>query len=113
ALATSIILYEGIFGTNNSPPQACSRACNTISTPPSSEILKRVMFSTVMGNTPSFLLLMKKGITDPLDPITFPYRTTENLIGLLPLILFAAINNLSEVSLVAPYRLIGAQALSV
>ena len=32
--ATSIILYDGIFGTNNSPPQACSRACITIPTPP-------------------------------------------------------------------------------
>ena len=31
----------------------------------------------------------------------------------LPRILFAAIKSLSEVSLVAPYRLIGAHALSV
>ncbi len=56
---------------------------------------------------------MKNGITDPLDPITFPYLTTENLMGLLPLMLFAATNNLSEASLVAPYRLMGAHALSV
>ena len=45
--------------------------------------------------------------------MTLPYLTTENLISLLPLILFAAINNLSDVSLVAPYKFIGAQALSV
>ena len=36
----------------------------------------------------------------------------KNLI-FVPLILFAAINNLSDVSLVAPYKFIGAQALSL
>ena len=56
---------------------------------------------------------IKKGITEPLDPITFPYLTTENLIGFVPLILLAATNNLSDVSLVAPYKFIGAHALSV
>ena len=66
-----------------------------------------------MGNLPVALLLIKKGITEPLEPITFPYRTTENFINLLPLIPFAAMNNLSEVNLVAPYKLMGAQALSV
>ena len=40
--------------------------------------------------------------TEPLLPKTFPYLTTLNLIFLLPLILFAEINNLSEQSLVAP-----------
>ena len=52
-------------------------------------------------------------MTEPLEPITFPYLTTEYLTGEFPQILFAAINNLSEVSLVAPYKLIGEQALSV
>ena len=32
---------------------------------------------------------IKKGITDPFEPITFPYRTTENLIEFFP---FAMIN---------------------
>jgi len=71
------------------------------------------MQGSVIGNTPSLLFFRKKGITEPLEPITFPYRTTENVIGLAPRILFAAINNLSEASLVAPYKLIGAAALSV
>ena len=52
-------------------------------------------------------------MTEPFDPITFPYLTTENFKSLLPLILLAAINSLSEASLVAPYKLIGAAALSV
>ena len=52
-------------------------------------------------------------MTDPLEPATFPYLTTENLVSLLPLYAFPAINNLSEQSFVAPYKLIGAQALSV
>ncbi|MNT50090.1 hypothetical protein D3C72_1869910 [compost metagenome] len=56
---------------------------------------------------------MKKGITEPLDPITLPYLTTENLRSRDPLILLAAINNLSEHNLVAPYKFIGAAALSV
>ena len=54
-----------------------------------------------------------KGITEPLLPITFPYLTTLNFIFLLPIKLFAAINNLSEANLVAPYKFIGAAALSV
>ena len=41
---------------------------------------------------------MKNGITDPLDPITFPYLTTEKLKFFLLLTLFAATNNLSETS---------------
>src|SRR5690606_11687163 len=71
------------------------------------------MFESVMGKTPSFLLLIKNGMTDPLDPITFPYRTTEKRIGLLPRMLFAATKSLSDANFVAPYKLIGAQALSV
>ena len=42
--------------------------------------------------------------------MTFPYRTTSaNHVTFM----FAAINNLSEHNLVAPYKLIGAAALSV
>ena len=68
----------------------------------------------MIGNIPSIdFLFIKKGITDPFDPITLPYLTTENCIILSPFILLAATNNLSDVNLVAPYRLIGAQALSV
>ena len=79
------------------------------------EILKRVIRISVIGSslTPLSRLLIKNGITDPRDPITFPYLTTENLISLEPLMLLAAVNNLSEVSFVAPKRFIGAQALSV
>src|SRR5690554_6414677 len=85
----------------------------TISTPPSKDILNRVILGSVIGSVPSALFFKKNGITEPFEPMTLPYLTTENLMGLSPLILLAATNNLSEVNLVAPYRLIGAQALSV
>ena len=48
-------------------------------------------------------------MTEPREPITFPYRTTENRRSRAP-ILFAATNNLSEHSLVA-HKLIGAAAI--
>ena len=76
-------------------------------------MLNLVIFGLVIGNFPSDFFFIKKGITEPFDPKTLPYRTTENLIGLFPLILLAAMNNLSEVNFVAPYKLIGAQAFSV
>ena len=52
-------------------------------------------------------------MTEPLLSITFPYLTILNEIFCLPLILLAAINNLSAHSFVAPYKLTGAAALSV
>ena len=55
-----------------------------------------------------FLRLRKQRL-----PNTLPYLTTENLQPSLPLTLFPATNNLSEHNLVAPYKLIGAAALSV
>ena len=45
--------------------------------------------------------------------MTFPYRTTENLVFCFPPILLAATNSLSDASFVAPYKLIGLAALSV
>ena len=51
--------------------------------------------------------------TEPLLAKTFPYLTTENLVSDFPTILFAETKSLSEHSFVAPYKLIGAQALSV
>ena len=67
----------------------------------------------MIGNTPVFRRSQKKGITEPRDPMTLPYRTSENRSCRPPTILLAATNNLSEQSFVAPYRLIGAAALSV
>ena len=54
-----------------------------------------------------FFDFKKVSNTDPLLPKTFPYLKTEKVIFLLPLKLFAAINNLSAQSFVAPYRFIG------
>jgi len=66
-----------------------------------------------MGNLPSRFFFRKKGVTEPLETIILPYRTTVNLIGFYPVMLFAAIKSLSEVNLVATYKLMGAHALSV
>ena len=49
-----------------------------------------------------FDMLMKKGITEPLEPITFPYLTTANLEGCSPEYALPATNSLSEVNFVAP-----------
>ena len=56
---------------------------------------------------------LKKGITDPLDVITLPYLTTQNLVFLFLTSKFAEINSLSDASLDAPYKFIGLDALSV
>ena len=62
------------------------------------------MFSLVTGNTffPDLIKDLKYGTTDPLELNTFPYLTIENRKLLLPTRLFAATNNLSEASFVAP-----------
>jgi nucleoside-diphosphate-sugar epimerase len=74
-----------------------------------------VIPSCVMGIFKAFsdTSLLNKGTTDPLEPTTFPYRETANLVFLEPVRLFAATNNLSEANLVAPYKFTGLAALSV
>ena len=84
-------------------------------TPSSRLITNRVTALSVIGNffSPSAKSFLKCGITLPLELITFPYLTTENLVLCFPDKLLAAINNLSEHNLVAPYKFIGLAALSV
>ena len=57
-----------------------SKACQTKFTPSSKVIIKRVIRTSVIGKIPSSFFFKKNGITEPLDPITFPYLTTENLV---------------------------------
>ena len=76
-------------------------------------ILNLVILGSVIGKNPLSLYSLKILYTDPLLANTFPYLTTENLVSDLPTILFAETKSLSEHSFVAPYKLIGAQALSV
>ena len=73
------------------------------------------MRSSVIGITSDFSLinLLKNGMTLPLEPITFPYLTTEKRHPSAPDKWLAATNILSEASLLAPYKLIGLAALSV
>ena len=76
-------------------------------------ILNLVILVSVIGKYPFLLYNLKILYTDPLLANTFPYLTTENLVSDLPTILFADTKSLSEHNFVAPYKLIGAQALSV
>jgi hypothetical protein len=41
--------------------------------------MKRVILLSVIGNVPDFAIDMKKGMTEPREPMTFPYLTTEKL----------------------------------
>ena len=104
AVAKSTILIEGILGTKTSPPCILTKVFNTKLTPCSNEIQKRVIFISVIGMNSAFSAssFLKKGTTEPRDPETLPYRTTANLVLPEPTKLFAAVNNLSEQSLVAP-----------
>ena len=52
-------------------------------------------------------------MTEPLEPITFPYLTTEKQVCSSPEYELPATKSLSEVSFVAPYKFAGLLALSV
>ena len=45
----------------------------------SNDIVNRVIFLSVILKK-FFLFFKNKGITEPLDPSTLPYRTTENFL---------------------------------
>ena len=72
-----------------------------------------VMRASVIGNSPLSLIDIKNGMTEPRDPITFPYLTTAYRVPCSPPYEFEATNNLSEANFVAPYKFIGDDALSV
>ena len=76
-------------------------------------MLNLVIFASVIVKTPDLAFFKKNGMTEPLEPITFPYLTTLKIVSLSPLILLAARNNFSAHNFVAPYKLTGAAALSV
>ena len=62
-----------------------------------------VMSGCVTGNGWFFSILeFHKGITLPLLPRTFPYRTIENIGPFPPVNMLAEENSLSETSFVAP-----------
>ena len=83
-------------------------------TPSSNVIQNLVIFSSVIGrkSEPSSISLLKVGTTEPLEPTTLPYLTTENLMSLFPTKLFAATNSLSDANFEAPYKLTGVTAVT-
>lgn len=101
------------FGTNISPPCIRSKFSITNSTACSNVIQNRVIRSSVTGSTPVWRIFLKNGTTLPRLPTTFPYLTTAKRVFFSPTYAFAATNNLSEASFVAPYKFTGAHALSV
>ena len=103
------------LGTINSDPFEFLKPHITVSMASFIEILNLVIAGWVRGKGFLFLLIFrKKGITEPLLANTFPYLTTEKIVSFFSgTKLFEDINNLSEHSFVAPYKLIGEQALSV
>ena len=66
-----------------------------------------------MGKKPLSLKFLNTLKTEPLLPNTFPYLATENDKFLFPTMLLAETKSLSEQSFVAPYKFMGADALSV
>ena len=87
----------------------------TNSTPCSNVIQNLVILLSVIGRNSDFFFLSSKnsGITLPLEFITLPYRTTENIQPFFPDRLLAATKILSEANLEAPYKFKGLAALSV
>jgi hypothetical protein len=70
------------------------------------------MRSSVIGIRPVSAISLKNGMTLPLEPKTFPYRTTEKEVfgsfeSELP-----EMKSLSEHNFVAPYKFAGFAALS-
>ena len=104
AAAMSVIFIEGIFGTKISPPCMPSSDESTKLTPSLRVIRNRVMRTSVIGSswTSRCNRRWKNGITDPREPTTLPYRTTENRVPMSPDRLLAATMVLSDASLVAP-----------
>ncbi len=74
AIARSLTRVAGILGTKISPPWVSSMHDSTKATPWSSEIQKRVMRGSVIGNSlaPCASRRLKKGTTEPREPTTLP-----------------------------------------
>ena len=106
---------DGILGIKISPPFINFNDFITNFIACSCVIKNLVILISVIGKNdePLFLSSKKKGITDPLEFITFPYLTIENFVFILPDNKFAETKSLSAANLDAPYKLIGLTALSV
>src|SRR3990167_3542311 len=113
ASAKSTTSPDGHSGTKISPPRIRPKHSHTNSTPLSILSQNRVIRRSVMVSGPPLLACSKNSsTTDPRDPITFPYLTAANRAPPSPDKALAATNNFSAHSLLAPYKLIGAHALS-
>ena len=101
--ARSTIFIEGIFGTIISPPIIFLKVVTTRLTAWSKVIQNLVIFYELLEEFfVHSIKLLKYGATEPLDPTTFPYLTTENFVSWEPAKLLAVTKSLSEANLVAP-----------
>src|SRR5690606_8355815 len=89
-----------------------SNANKTSSTASSKDIRKRVILGSVIVNgLPDWICFKNKGITDPLDAMTLPYRVKQTVV--LDALREAAIATFSIKAFEIPIALIGYAALSV
>jgi hypothetical protein len=114
ARANISIVQAGAFCTKRSQLPPFSKAKRTKSTASSSDIKYLVILGSVI--VISLLLLIcsiKRGITEPLDAITFPYLVTQIMVLVFDNDLALAIATFSISALDIPIALIGYAALSV
>ena len=72
------IVEAGDFCMNRSPWLPCSNAYKTSSTASSRLIINLVIFGSVIVKSFLFSICsMKRGITEPLEAITFPYLVIQ------------------------------------
>ncbi len=110
--AMSVTSAEGTRGMYVSPRRAPASAAKIVSTAWSRLSRNRVMSVVVMVTGPPRLICSwNKGITEPRDAKTFPYRTAMYLVCFESR--FARTNNRSCTAFVIPITLTGLHALSV
>jgi len=77
------MVAAGAFRTNRSPWAACVKACSTRSTDSARDIRKRVIAGSVtVSGWPARNCCTNRGITEPRDHITLPYRVSAIVIPL-------------------------------
>src|ERR1039458_7463328 len=108
AEARSPMVDAGALWMKTSPGRALTNANSTNDTASRSGIKNRVIDGSVTGKgRPCVMQRMKRGTTDPLEYMTFPYRTTEATVSLVGLARAHAWTSFSMRAFVIPIVLIG------
>lgn len=114
AAARSPTVLAAALRMKMSPGRACWNACSTRSTESASDMRNRVIVGSVtVGARPALICSTKRGITEPREYMTLPYRTQETTVRLRGLLRAYAWATFSINALLIPIALIGCTALSV